>query len=54
MGKLVSDLKQRIEKTKELCGKIVKCGRELDGNTTNDEEKDYVEAISDEMPEILK
>ena len=53
MGKLVTDLKERIEKTKELCGKITKCGGELDGNTTNDEEKDFVEAIAEEMPPIL-
>lgn len=53
LGRKAEKLKDRIAYTRNLCSKIDKVGDELDGNTSNNDENEFIEAINDEMPSIL-
>jgi hypothetical protein len=33
--------------------KINECGQEMDGNTSNNEEDEFINALSDEMPDVF-
>ena len=46
-------LRERLTAAKEMLEKIGNCGEEMDGNTSTNEEEDFVEMLKDQMPEIL-
>jgi hypothetical protein len=46
-------LGDRIKAIRNLCGKIDKTGKELDGNTSTEEEREFIDAMSEEMPIVL-
>jgi hypothetical protein len=47
-------LRQRLEEAQGELKKIANCGEEMDGNTTHNEEEEFIEALKDEMPEVFK
>lgn len=46
-------LRERLIETEEALKKIQKCGEEMDGNTTHNEEDEFIDALKDEMPDVL-
>ena len=46
-------LRERLTETEEALVKIQKCGEEMDGNTTHNEEDEFIDALKDEMPDVL-
>jgi len=53
LGRRALKLGDRLRGTKEMCNKINKLGQEMDGNTSNNEEEEFVIALIDEMPQIF-
>ena len=49
-----NNLKERLRRTKESLVKISRCGDEMEGNTTANEEDEFIDALKDEMPEVFK
>lgn len=49
-----NNLKERLRRTKDNLAKISKCGEEMEGNTTANEEDEFIDALKDEMPEVFK
>jgi hypothetical protein len=47
-------LRQRLQEAKEDLTQIKNCGEEMDGNTTVNEEDEFIDALKDEMPEVFK
>jgi hypothetical protein len=47
-------LRQRLQEAQEDLAQIRNCGQEMDGNTTNNEEDEFIDALKDEMPEVFK
>lgn len=47
-------LRERLEIAQKELGKINKCGDEMDGNCSRNEEEEFIEALKDEMPEVFK
>ena len=47
-------LRERLEIAKTELSKINKCGDEMDGNCSRNEEEEFIEALKDEMPEVFK
>ena len=54
LNKKIAKLRERLTATKNLLQKIHKCGEEMDGNTTVNEEDEFIDALKDEMPEVFK
>ena len=54
LNKKIAKLRERLTSTKNLLNKIHKCGDEMDGNTTVNEEDEFIDALKDEMPEVFK
>lgn len=52
--KKMAKLRQRLQEAKEDLEQIRNCGEEMDGNTTNNEEDEFIDALKDEMPEVFK
>jgi len=50
----ISELRDRLEEAKRNLMKITKTGNEMDGNTSNSEEEDFISAMKEEMPEFLE
>ena len=46
-------LRERLAETEVALKKIQKCGNEMDGNTTHNEEDEFIGALKDEMPDVL-
>jgi len=47
-------LRERLDIAKTELSKINKCGDEMDGNCSRNEEEEFIEALKDEMPEVFK
>ncbi len=47
-------LRERLLMAKKELGKINKCGSDMDGNCSRNEEEEFIEALKDEMPEVFK
>lgn len=47
------DLRDRLQVSKTHLKKIQKSGEEMDGNTSTGEEEDFIQALKNEMPEVL-
>ena len=54
MAKKMVKLRQRLQEAKDDLDQIRNCGEEMDGNTTNNEEDEFIDALKDEMPEVFK
>jgi prefoldin subunit 5 len=54
LKKKIGKLRERLTETKGELHKIQKCGDEMDGNTTVNEEDEFIDALKDEMPEVFK
>ena len=52
--KKMAKLRQRLQEAKEDLDQIRNCGEEMDGNTTSNEEDEFIDALKDEMPEVFK
>jgi hypothetical protein len=53
LAKKSNKLRERLTAAKEMFEKITACGNEMDGNTSTNEEEDFVEMLKDQMPEML-
>lgn len=47
-------LRERLVTAQTELAKIDKCGGEMDGNCSRNEEEEFIEALKDEMPEVFK
>jgi len=47
-------LRERLIQAKKELEKINKCGDDMDGNCSRNEEEEFIEALKDEMPEVFK
>jgi hypothetical protein len=47
-------LRERLQDAKKDLTQIKNCGEDMDGNTTNNEEDEFIDALKDEMPEVFK
>jgi len=47
-------LRERLAAAKAELKKISGIGEEMDGNTTTNEEEEFIDALKDEMPEVFK
>lgn len=54
MKKKANKLRERLSKAKDLLNKITNAGDELDGNTSNNEEDEFIDALKDEMPQVFE
>lgn len=54
LNKKIAKLRERLTATKNLLGKLNNAGDEMDGNTTVNEEDEFIDALKDEMPEVFK
>lgn len=54
LTKKVNKLRERLKIAEKILKKITKCGEEMDGNTTHQEEDEFIDALKDEMPEVFK
>ena len=45
-------MKERLLAVKDLFDQIHNSGREMDGNTSNNEEDEFIDALTDEMPDV--
>lgn len=54
LGQKSANLRKRLEIAKSELNKISTCGGEMDGNTTHNEEEEFIDALKEEMPEVFK
>lgn len=54
LKKKIAKLRERLTQTKGELQKISYCGDEMEGNTTVNEEDEFIDALKDEMPEVFK
>lgn len=54
LTKKAHKLRERLTTAQAGLNKISKCGEEMDGNTTHNEEDEFIDALRDEMPEVFK
>jgi len=47
-------LRERLIAAQKGLKKISTCGDDMDGNTTHNEEDEFIDALKDEMPEVFK
>jgi hypothetical protein len=47
-------LRARLQSVKDDLLKINKTGTEMEGNTTDDGEEDFIDALKEEMPQVFK
>lgn len=47
-------LRERLIAAQKGLNKISNCGDEMEGNTTHNEEDEFIDALKDEMPEVFK
>lgn len=52
--KKAKKLRERLQAAQEMLERISECGRQMDGNTTHNEEDEFIDALKDEMPEVFK
>jgi len=49
-----ASLRKRLEIAQTELTKISTCGDEMDGNTSHNEEEEFIDALKEEMPEVFK
>jgi hypothetical protein len=54
LGQKAENLRNRLEIAQGELKKISKCGVEMDGNTSHNEEEEFIDALKEEMPEVFK
>lgn len=54
LKKQAVNLRKRLQTAKTELTKIHNCGIEMDGNTTHNEEEEFIDALKDEMPDVFK
>ena len=54
MEKKMKKLRERLQKANDELEKITESGRQMDGNTTHNEEDELIEELKLEMPDIFK
>jgi hypothetical protein len=54
LAKKSKSMRERLVAAQEQLKKIDKCGDEMDGNCSHNEEEEFIEALKDEMPEVFK
>ena len=54
LTKKAAALRERLIAAQAMLKKIFKCGDEMDGNTTKNEEDEFIDALKDEMPDVFK
>tara|TARA_B110000285_G_scaffold216276_1_gene263425 strand:- start:1156 stop:1899 length:744 start_codon:yes stop_codon:yes gene_type:complete len=54
LNKKIAKLRERLTATKNMLLKLNKAGDDMDGNTTVNEEDEFIDALKDEMPEVFK
>ena len=54
MEKKMKKLRERLQKANDELEKITESGRQMDGNTTHNEEDELIEELKQEMPDIFK
>lgn len=54
LEKKSKNLRERLTEAKTELKKISTAGDEMDGNTSNNEEEEFIEALKDEMPEVFR
>lgn len=47
-------LRDRLTNARKELQKINTCGNLMDGNTSLNEEEEFIDALGDEMPEVFK
>lgn len=47
-------LRHRLEVARADLVKINNCGNQMDGNTSHNEEEEFIDALGDEMPDVFK
>ena len=50
LRKKAHKLRERLQAAKQDLEKITNCGEEMEGNTTHNEEDEFIDALKDEMP----
>lgn len=54
LTKKAQKLRERLMAAQKGLKKIHNCGNEMDGNTTHNEEDEFIDALKDEMPDVFK
>lgn len=54
IGKKFKKMRKRLEDALEELNKVDKAGKEMDGNCSNTEEDEFINALKEEMPEVFK
>ena len=54
LRKKVNQLRERLDEAKAELTKISTTGNEMEGNTTHNEEDEFIDALQDEMPQVFK
>lgn len=54
LTKKAHKLRERLIAAQKGLKKIHNCGNEMDGNTTHNEEDEFIDALKDEMPDVFK
>lgn len=54
LTKKATKLRERLIAAQKGLKKIHNCGNEMDGNTTHNEEDEFIDALKDEMPDVFK
>jgi predicted nuclease with TOPRIM domain len=54
LGQKANQLRKRLDTAKGELEKISKCGDEMEGNTSHNEEEEFIDALKEEMPEVFK
>lgn len=54
LGKKTKTLKDRLKVAKEELEKIEETGEKMEGNTSQNDEDEFIDALKDEMPEVFK
>jgi len=54
LTKKAQKLRERLLAAQKGLKKISNCGEEMDGNTTHNEEDEFIDALKDEMPDVFK
>lgn len=54
LGQKADNLRKRLEVAKGELEKIGECGEQMDGNTSHQEEEEFIDALKEEMPEVFK
>ena len=47
-------LRERLEAAQAELKKINECGEDMDGNTSHNEEEEFIDALKEEMPDVFR